>query len=691
MGKKKTFNFPDWFIQELVKKEDRDLAIRGILPHSGKVEFFCKTHGSYYQRVSNFFNFRTSTKIGGCPECAKIKRKESFRQTKAQNRHDYPQWFIDDLANEDDKDRAENKTLSSGDLVEFKCPIHGVYRQYVYNHIKLSTGERKKGCPECTKSNKKISFQNTKKNLRPNYPQWFIDELKKESDKERAIEKSLKYNEKVEFFCLDHGAYTQVVSDHIDYKTGNMKQGCPKCGILKSSNTRKEVRKQKRPDYPQWFIDDLAYDEDKIKAKNKDFSWSEKVDFLCPIHGKYTQRIDAHMDTTTLTKKQSCPKCGKVKEIESRKKTNADKRPDYPQWFIDELAHESDKDRARENTISSSEYLDFLCPIHGVYNQCVGNHITLSTGEPDSKCPHCKQKLSYNEKEIYEYIKTLYPNVEERNRDTVKNDSTNRFLELDVFCRGKGIAIEYNGSLWHGEKFSKDKYYHLNKFKLCEDKGIRLISIFDKDWFENKEKIKAFLKDIFSEKIKIQGRKTVVKNITNKDANTFYNLYHLKNGDNSILVSYGLYFKDELVSVMSFSKPKFGKQENIEWDLSRYCVKPCYSVIGGAEKLFNAFVNEYNPSSIVTYSDNDYFSGDVYNRLGFVFSNYTDLPYYWAKDNHFFSRQQCQVKILKEKYQEIYKKAIEENATNKEEYIMHYLGYYKVYRCGNKKWVWERQ
>ena len=129
-------------------------------------------------------------------------------------------------------------------------------------------------------------------------------------------------------------------------------------------------------------------------------------------------------------------------------------------------------------------------------------------------------------------------------------------MELDIYIPDKNLAIEVNGSLWHGEKFSSSKEYHLIKYKICSDAGIRLISIFDKDWMEQRENVKQFLRDLLINKTKIQGRKTVVRRIDNKEANTFYNYYHLKKGYTSILVSYGLYYINDLVSVMSFSKPK---------------------------------------------------------------------------------------------------------------------------------------
>ena len=124
----------------------------------------------------------------------------------------------------------------------------------------------------------------------------------------------------MQFYCPIHGVYTQTVSDHISYKTGERKQGCPICGRVKSSNNRKEINRNKRPDYPQWFIDELAHEEDKWKAIQKELTWSDKVEFNCTHHGVYSQRIDAHLDTKTFTKKQGCPKCGVIVCTQSRKK-----------------------------------------------------------------------------------------------------------------------------------------------------------------------------------------------------------------------------------------------------------------------------------------------------------------------------------------------------------------------------------
>lgn len=66
-------------------------------------------------------------------------------------------------------------------------------------------------------------------------------------------------------------------------------------------------------------------------------------------------------------------------------------------------------------------------------------------------------------------------------------------LELDIYLPNKNIAIEFNGNYWHSLS-KKDKFYHQNKTKLCEEKGIKLIQIFEYEWQKNKDEILSYLR-----------------------------------------------------------------------------------------------------------------------------------------------------------------------------------------------------
>lgn len=64
---------------------------------------------------------------------------------------------------------------------------------------------------------------------------------------------------------------------------------------------------------------------------------------------------------------------------------------------------------------------------------------------------------------------------------------------------------------------------------------------------------------------------------------------------------------------MTFDKPRYNKK--YDYELIRYCSK--YKIIGGAEKLFKYFLNNYQPNSIISYCDRSKFNGETYENLNF--------------------------------------------------------------------------
>ena len=151
-------------------------------------------------------------------------------------------------------------------------------------------------------------------------------------------------------------------------------------------------------------------------------------------------------------------------------------------------------------------------------------------------------------------------------------------------------------------------------------------------------------------------------------------------------INYGLYYNNELYAVMSFGKLRLSKTDDGQYELHRYCVKDGYTILGGAEKLLKHFESDYKPKYIRSYSDNDYFKGGIYERLGFDNSGQCTPRYYWNLNGAELKREACQHKRLKENYPELLQEAYDKEALNKEDYVMLKLGACKVYRSGNTKW-----
>jgi hypothetical protein len=132
-----------------------------------------------------------------------------------------------------------------------------------------------------------------------------------------------------------------------------------------------------------------------------------------------------------------------------------------------------------------------------------------------TKCNNVFSKnTSYMEKELLEFIKN---NVKYGVLYNVKNVIK---LELDIYIPELSVAFEFNGLYWHNELY-KDKYYHYNKTKLCEDKNIRLYHVYEDDWVYNNEKIKNDILNILNKNyLKLND-----ENILDRG----WNLYNIKN------------------------------------------------------------------------------------------------------------------------------------------------------------------
>ncbi|MBR4316363.1 MAG: hypothetical protein IKP65_05305 [Alphaproteobacteria bacterium] len=125
-----------------------------------------------------------------------------------------------------------------------------------------------------------------------------------------------------------------------------------------------------------------------------------------------------------------------------------------------------------------------------------------------------------------------------------------------------------------------------------------------------KDRIKSIL-DIYDKKI--YARKCEIKEIDIQTSNEFLETNHLQGKDNSS-IRLGLFYENELISVMTFSKPRFNKHFNYE--LLRFASKTGYKVVGGASKLLEAFKRQYK-GSIISYADRRYSNGRLYETIGF--------------------------------------------------------------------------
>jgi len=282
---------------------------------------------------------------------------------------------------------------------------------------------------------------------------------------------------------------------------------------------------------------------------------------------------------------------------------------------------------------NSNKEFKILCQKEHEYN--ISYHLfymrNIFKTELCTICNPIEKHISGLEFQLYDFINENYDNEIIQNSKKIISP-----LELDIYLPELKLAFEFNGLFWHNE-INKENNYHLNKTELCEEKDIQLIHIYEDDWLYKQDIIKSMiLNKLNLTPNKIYARKTEIKEVTdNKLVREFLNQNHIQ-GFVGSKVKLGLYYDNELVSLMTFGNLRIamGKKttkEN-EYELLRFCNKLNTNIIGGASKLFKYFINNYAPNEITTYADRSFSQGKLYETLGFKFKGKTEPNYYYIID-----------------------------------------------------------
>ena len=273
---------------------------------------------------------------------------------------------------------------------------------------------------------------------------------------------------------------------------------------------------------------------------------------------------------------------------------------------------------------------------------------------------------SFPQKEIFEFIKSIYPGKIFQNYRKLLDGAK----EIDIYIPDKHIGIEFNGTYWHSTLTNIDRDYHFKKSIECQNKGVRLIHIYEYEWLNlnTREKIKSMLRIALGNvPSRIYAKNCIVKQISNTEAKPFNDKNHLQ-GHRNAQVTYGLFYNNELVQLMSFSKIKYNRnlKDDNSWEIIRGCPASNNIVVGGISKLFKYFLKIYQPHSVFSYCDFNKFDGNGYDKLGWTLVGYTGPDMSWVLPNMIVvKRNPSKHKQLKE------------------------ISIGNIYGSGSKKYLWE--
>ena len=512
---------------------------------------------------------------------------------------------------------------------------HGVF---ITKCGKIKRGD---GCPACSgrRMNKEL----------------FIAEAKKIHGDDYNYDNFIFIDKKTKgkIFCNKHKIeFLQSPNKHL------IGHGCPKCRYEKSSESKTHST--------EFFIEKAK----KIHGDKYDYSKSnyikgnQKVEIICHNldingneHGSFFMTPDNHCHTT---RPQGCPKCGRENAGIIRRSSSEE--------FINKslIIHGNKYDYSKVNYELNNKKVCIICPKHGEFWMEPTNHL-IGQG-----CPKCANIISKGEDEVFSFIKDelQISSVKQHVRDIIPP------YELDIYIPDKKIAIEYDGLVWHSEKFIRNTNILL-KTNLCLKQGIRLIHIFEDEWLYKKDIVKSRLNNILGlNNSKIYARKCNIKEVTYKDSKNFLDKNHIQ-GSSMSMFRYGLYYNDELVSLMTFGRLRQTKKNNIDYDneyeLLRFCNKLNTSVVGGASKLLKHFIKIKRPLKIISYADRRWSDGHLYETLGFTHTHDSRPNYFYVVGQHRENR-------FKYRKGELVKQGFDSSKSEHE--IMLERKIYRIYDCG---------
>jgi hypothetical protein len=295
-----------------------------------------------------------------------------------------------------------------------------------------------------------------------------------------------------------------------------------------------------------------------------------------------------------------------------------------------------------------------------------------------SKCNEIKSSTSSAEKTLLAFIEDNYDGEILTNKKIIKP------YELDIYLPNLNLAFEFNGLYWHNE-LNKPKDYHYMKTKMCEYNNIHLIHVYEDVWNYKRDIVKSRILNLLKKSNVIYARKCEIKELKFQEVKEFLIHNHIQ-GYCVSKINFGLFYENELVSVMTFGKLRKNlgnKTVDDKYELLRFCNKLNFTVVGGADKLFKYFKCKYLPKEVISYADRSWTMNNgnsLYDKLGFKIDSETKPNYSYIVDGIRLNRYKFRKDVL---VNEGFDKSKSEHD------IMLDREIFRIYDSGNLKYIFK--
>lgn len=476
--------------------------------------------------------------------------------------------------------------------------------------------------------------------------------------------------------CHKHGEFQQYSA-----QLRNAKAGCPTCGAeqraISRALTQDEFLTRCRAEHAG------VYDYSLTQYTGM----REKITVGCREHGPFQISPIKHLHGG-----QGCPACGAKKRGKRLSGVNVGakaaevRKKKHAKTFVAraQAVHGDRYDYSETVYVAARQSITVRCREHGPFTVWATAHVHDRQG-----CPTCSHICSLGEAQVSKFLSGL-ATVSIRDRSVIKPK------ELDIYLPEHQLAVEYCGEYWHSHGDPEDerqaKNRHEEKHRMCADKGIRLITLWESEWVERRYAIQRLLRNALGKsRGKLMARKCELRKATPAEARVFYDRYHPQGGAGTG-EHYALFWKGKMVACMRFalgSNDRGAGAAARGWTLARFATR--ITVAGAASRLFRAFVDEHKPDEVKSFSDNRLFGGGMYAQLGFAME--ADLPpdyQVWSPRIGLRPKSHYQRRLLQQRLREHDCAEVFDHETDPrtEAEITYLMGARRLYDCGKKRWVW---
>jgi very-short-patch-repair endonuclease len=483
-----------------------------------------------------------------------------------------------------------------------------------------------------------------------------------------------------------------------EYKKRYKKTSLEKYGTEHHTQNKEIKNKIKKTSIKIYGVDNPAKSQivkDKIKNTFLEKYGVDNISKLDYIKKDISNKVNEKMETIKKSRIKSLKEKYNVQNIsqlertkEKVKQTNMNKIGVSTALLLDENRKKSIIQKSlnwKKDKLLDTDLIDIDLKNKIIIGKCEKNHIYKINYKTyynrkhshTTICNICNpiiKQTSGKEIQLLQFIEKNYKNKIQTNHKDIISP-----YELDIYLPDLKLALEFNGLYWHNE-LAKDKNYHKMKTDLCEEKGIQLIQIWEDDWEYKQDIVKSMILNKLEKiKIKISSKTTEIKEISDNNLiKDFLEENHLR-GYIGSKIKIGLFYENELISLMIFGKLKNIKSKDNIYELLRFCNKLNTVVIGSESKLFNYFIKTYNPIQIISYADKNQFDNNLYKQLNFTLEQTIKPNYCYVIDGI----RNCRFNFRKNT---LIKQGFDKNKTEHE--IMLERKIYRIYDSGNFKFIY---